>query len=76
MLILAWVIDMLLRKLTPQIGIEFEIALHTMPQGLRIHATSAFFFNIFSIDLHFDTIIIGLCLICLVMGQTHGESTL
>ena len=43
------------------------------PTGWEFHAKPTFFFNIFSGDPHFDAKIIGLCLICLVMGPLEKE---
>ena len=37
-----------------------------MPLVLEIHVKPAFYFNIFSGDLHFDALIIELCYICLI----------
>ena len=41
--------------------------------GWEFHAKPAFFFNIFSGDLHFDAKTIGRCFICLVMGPLEKE---
>ena len=41
--------------------------------GWEFYAKPAFFFNIFSGDLHFDAKTIGRCFICLVMGPLEKE---
>ena len=35
----------------------------------------SYFFNIFSDDLHFGTLIIALYLVCLITGQALGEGS-
>ena len=62
-----WGIDILSEKLTP---------LQTLPLDWGFHAKSVFFFSIFSGDLHFDALIIGLFLICLTISQTLREVTI
>ena len=44
-----------------------------MPLGLGISCNDCFFFNIFSEDLYFNALIIGLFYICLVTDQILGE---
>ena len=42
----------------------------------KLNIANCFFFNIFSEDLYFNALIIGLFYICLVTDQILGESTL
>ena len=78
MLTLTWSTDILFEKLKPETGINLKNTFCTM--SLRdgwdfIHAKPVFFFNIFSVDPHADSLIIGLYLTCLITGQTFGEGT-
>ena len=63
MLALAWSTDILFYELRPETGgDEFEKhPLHYVSfLGWGFHAKPVFFFNIFSSDLHFHVLIIGL----------------
>ena len=68
-------IDILFEKLTAGIGVWIWKAplAHSASGGWRFHAKPVFFFNIFDGDLHFDALIIELCKIWLIIGQTTGE---
>ena len=53
--------DILFEKLTPEEGVEFEkLLFHTVHLRVGFHLKPVFFFNIFSGDVHFDALIIGL----------------
>ena len=75
--LLTWLIDISLGEMNTR-NRELNLKLHCTLclRGWRFHAKPAFFINIFGDDLHFDAMIIGLCRICPVMGQTLGESML
>ena len=75
MLTLAWGIKILFEKLMPEIGgwILKAPFVHCACGAWRFHPKPVFFFKIFCGDLHFDTLILGLCYICLIIGQTIGE---
>ena len=76
MLTLTWGIDMF-EKLTPETGVNLKSTLCIMLLGVEISCKKpVFFFNIFSGDPDFDALIIGLCQIYLIIGQTFGEGTL
>ena len=62
MLTLAWGVDILFEKLTPEIGGEFEETFCTALclGGWGFHAKPAMILNIFSDDPHVDALIIGL----------------
>ena len=64
-------------KVKTRNGNKFEKhLLHYVSEGWDfIHAKPVFFFNIFSVDPHADSLIIGLYLTCLITGQTFGEGT-
>ena len=65
--------DLLFEKLRHKTGgTPFALSL----LGWRFHAMPIFFFNISSNDQHIGTLIIGLYLVCLIIGQTLGEGTI
>ena len=46
---------------------------YTMPLGWGFHGKSFFFFNMLWGDLHFDVLILALCLIFLIIDRTLGK---
>ena len=75
--LLTWLIDISLGEMNTrnrELNLKLYCTLYL--RGWRFHAKPAFFINIFGDELHFDAMIIGLCRICHVMGQTLGESML
>ena len=77
MFILTWGIDILFQKLVAEIGgWIWKIPLHATPLGWVFHAKPVFLFDIFSGELLFGALIIGLCYICQIIGQTIGEGAI
>ena len=62
MLTLTRSIDISFEKLTPELEVEFEKhPMHYAYGDGGFHEKPVFFLNIFSGDLHFDALIVGLC---------------
>ena len=79
LLTLNLVIDTLFEKLTPETGLNLKNTLSIMPlrmMDFRQRLSSSLFFNAFSGDLHFDLLIIRLCQICLIIGQSFEKCTI
>ena len=77
MLTLTWGIYILFEKLAPETrgwisNTPFALCLW----GWEFHAKPFFFFDIFGGDPHIDALIIELCWICLIFGQTFEEGTI
>ena len=78
MLTLTRGIDILFEKLTPETGgWIWKAPFGLCVWGWGFHANPAHSFNIFSDDLNFDALILGLCYICVIIGgPTLGEGTI